>query len=198
MSDMGRPEDNPSPAIQRLAGSFSWILLILSAGLLFLFAWPEVRTLLDFVFGVAQPDWIREVTLFGYFASWCVAMQVDVSIQKYVYRANANRDRLFLKGFGIAVTLFAVALVMIWSRNSAIRLAIVLNMFFLTNVIAWLLTEKLVRPVIELSRKLYQGSSEEHSRLAQLDIVASYINGRWQWWRFLFMLLLICFMDIIS
>jgi hypothetical protein len=149
MNDSGSLETGDrSPTIQKLAATFSWMVFVLSTVLLLVFAWPEIRSELNSFIERVQPEEIRDIALSAYFLSWVVAMYVDVRIQGRVYQEDPSGGGLAFKGSIVALVLFFLAVTLIWSRTSELRLVIVLNLFFFTNVLAWLQTVRLVRPVI--------------------------------------------------
>jgi len=199
MSDAWPPDaGDRTPSIQSLATNFAWMLFALSALLLLFFAWPGIWSELEPVFAKIQPEQIRNFTVLSYFASWMIAMFVDLRIQSAVYQADPSKNRLSLKGLGVAATLFVVGVILILSRTTAGSLAFALNVFFLTNILAWLQVKRLVRPIILSSRHFYIMESSNHPALAQLDILAAYITGKWHWHRFMWMLVIIAVVDIIS
>jgi hypothetical protein len=183
-------------SIQSAATLVQWMLVAAAFLLLGSFAWAALQNELIAVLQKTTPEQLRDMTLFVYFASWVVAMGVDLRIHKSAYQQDMGKRDFFFRAVGSTMLLLVVALILIWSRRSTIKLAIFLDIFFAANFLTWLQANVLARSLIASTRASLAPETEVSPKSDQLNVIASYMSGRWQVHRFRAMLVTILLVNI--
>jgi hypothetical protein len=186
----------PEPIAQWALRSI-WIV----GGILaFLFTWLQIRNIFVPVLKNADPHHLRRFTLIVYYLCWVGGASFDVHVQREVYRRDPNQGRIPLAAFIGVTMLLAVAGILMWASTSDQGFALALVPFVIANFIGWRIVLARVRPMIEATRSHY-AENANYFRLEQLELVAWYMTGWWQWARFALMAALValanalCFSD---
>lgn len=170
--------------IKMLSLTRIWIS-ILSGGLVLIFGWLKLK-------GVSiiplTTDSAARFLLSGsmvlYYFSWVFGASWDAKDQALVYLTAPNKGRIPIMAMGLMVILTVVFAILCWVDTYK-KFAMVLGVFWFVNLIAWqFLVRKLSRRTIAISSAILLNSGH-HMELAKLNIIREYIDGSWEWWRFI-------------
>src|SRR5215510_2648780 len=161
-------------------------------------------TLKDIPFGPAlsstNPDYLQAIILTIYVWCWAAGTTIDTNFQSAVYMADPQgghvRTGSLVAVAGLAIVVIALLLV----RSNELWFAVVLAVFSLVDVLAWLyLRYSFLPPIIEATQKKYSDPKEpDHYGQLLLNIVVTQITGNWKWWRQLAMSAVIAAMIVIA
>jgi hypothetical protein len=174
----------------RVIGAFATLL-----GLLF--AWVQLREIPLPPIENAEPTYIRRLALAFYYACWVAGTTVDANVQKEVYRRDPKSGKVSREVFLAVMGLFVVVAVLLWASSSDERVSLALAPFLVVNVMGWRVVVRRVTPIIESTYSLLR-RDQEYVAIEQLNLIASYINGRWQWFRFAIMAVIVAAADIVT
>jgi hypothetical protein len=119
-------------------------------------------------------------------------------MQERVYERDPSWHRTLSAGLLIAALLCLFAIILILSRTNAKFFVISLNLFFIVNIVSWLLTKRLVRRVIDASRHVYSRESNDTPKLVQINVVDQFMTGNWHWNRFIVLIFILMSIDVVT
>jgi hypothetical protein len=170
--------------IDRLAEEglvYIWVAGIIITGL---FAWALLRNLaLGPALTHIEHEYLQPFVLAIYYACWVAGTKFDLNTQKWVYLIDPARKRFPVNSIAVVALLVGLALLLFWFKDDERWFSLSLMGLLIANVIAWLHVLSRVLPIIKQSSKHFRETSDFFA-LERLHVVAYYINGRWQWWRF--------------
>ncbi len=174
---------------------YVWVIGLVITGL---FGWVLLKHV-PFIEGVfyLKHEYLQPLLLAFYYYCWVAGTKFDLTTQKWVYLSDPSKKRFPISSVLVVACLCGIAVLLFWVKDNDKLFASTFGGLVATNVIAWLHILSRVLPIIRLSAKMYK-SSDEYFGIERLYIVAYYINGRWQWWRFFGMFLIVACMIIVS
>ncbi|OEU75377.1 MAG: hypothetical protein BA874_09100 [Desulfuromonadales bacterium C00003068] len=174
-----------------------WIK-ILSSALVIVFGWLKLHGV-SLIALTSSPvaNFLLMITMIIYFFSWVFGALWDAHDQALVYLTSPNKGRLPIMAIGLMIIITVVFGILCWI-NSYRDFAMVLGAFWLINLIAWLfLVSNISKKAFDLSSNILK-ANEDTIELVSLNIVRDYIEGKWQWWRFMLGGLLILCINVLA
>lgn len=160
-----------------------WIRLF--AGLLALaFGWLKLRgvSIAPMTTDISSSILLKASIVLYYF-SWLFGASSDTKDQALVYLTAPNKGQIPKKAIGLMITL-AIVFAILCYVDTYLKFVIALACFWFINLIAWrYMVTKLLRKTIIDSSNIYINFCH-YTELSKLKIVEQYIDGSWQWWRF--------------
>jgi hypothetical protein len=181
--------------IQGLGRTVRWFIWIIGALLAVFFGWLQFRNFpVRSIFERAEPDFLLRLTLALYYTCWIFGSTFDTNIQTTVYLRDPNQGLLPRTAYVLLIGFGVVAAILLWASESERYFAGVLTGFIVFNILGFIYILSVVRPMINVSRERYALTNDLFG-IEQLNLVARYMTGRWQFWRFVVMILMIAGID---
>jgi hypothetical protein len=186
-------QHDPGSDGDEVAPLFKWVIRVIwlfATVLGVLFTWVQFSQIPFPPIENAEPTYIRRIALAIYYACWVAGTSVDANIQKEVYRRDPLHGSIPREAIAAVVGLFAAAALLLWASTSDERTSLALIPFLAIDIIGWRIILRRVGPIISDTADDYRRANQFY-RLEQLEIVRSYITGRWHWVRFALMALIV-------
>jgi hypothetical protein len=166
---------------QKAIGIIAFVLPLLFAYLSFKDV--PIQDILKSLSSQSAASILWKITLTIYFLAWVFGTKNDAEDQELVYRHVPDRGRLSSQSIGVIAGIFVLMAILLWSPNFEL-FAGALSAFFLFNIFAWrYLVSTIVNPSVEASLASIR-SRGDYVGGEELLVVADYLRGRWQWYRF--------------
>jgi hypothetical protein len=142
-----------------------------------------VKDLIESLSNASAAQILWKLTLFFYFLLWVWGTKTDAEDQELVYRSVPDKGRFSASYTGVAVGIFALAAMLLYSPNFEFFTA-ALATFFIFNIFSWqFLVRKVVGPSLSSSRTAAK-DLEDLIGAEELEVIRRYLCGKWQWYRF--------------
>lgn len=143
------------------------------------------------------PQLLIRIALILYFWSWVIATPFNLHLQSTVFTQDPHHGRVPVGYYFLLPMLLAVgALLAVTSRNER-YLALAFSFLLIIDLPIWWQWVVWSRRVIEASKVTYLHQSAPHySGVERLNLIENYISGRWQWGRYVAMVLMLIGINI--
>jgi hypothetical protein len=173
------------PDMVRMARRTRTLIGVLATVLCSLFAWLQLR---DIPFTPIVENLsaraVFKATMFVYYTCWIAGTKWDTDDQELLYSVAPGDGTLPSRGILTAVLLAALFGLLCWVPSPRV-FAILLGLFLALNVVSWrFLVTRITRKATGDARQL-NASRKNYGEVACLQIWNRYMDGRWQWYRFL-------------
>jgi len=184
--------------IERLAQLVRRIVKVLAWLLASAFAFLKLR-------GVPMPalesglagSVIFSISMVVYYLSWCFGAPWDSRYEQRVIVIAPNKGRLTLDGILLMVLLTVLFGILCYVNTQNLFFWFLLA-FWMVNWGGWrVLVKKFLLEAFRASVLVYS-KEEKYFEIVRLDLVKDYIDGRWQWIRFVYGAILIATFLIIN
>jgi hypothetical protein len=173
------------------------LIKYIGAALFAIFTYLQLK---DFQVGSAietiSPDLLRRLVMILYYWCWIFGATFDTDIQEMAYFTEKGRNRLTLKSVALIVLFGIVFAVLLWAERDDRLFAAALTTFFLCNVAGFAYVLWFIAPIVGNSSQKYR-EGRNYFSLAQLELVAGFMNGWWQRARFATGIVLVAIMNAI-
>ena len=185
----------PIGGLATLARKF---IAIVSGSILLLFAWIQIKDVqVGETLQKMSPELLIKTSLIIYYAGWVGGTNFDTNYQQRAYLVDPKRGHVTMEAF-ILVTIFGgAALALLWVRSDEKLFAILLGVFTISNIMGWRYIVRRVRPIIVASRSKFIELGD-YFGLEQLNIVDTYMTGRWQRHKFIAILVMVVLTCIVT
>lgn len=171
-------------------------IFALILGLIFGFLKLKGISITPFVNNLSA-DLILKFSLVIYYFSWVAGTISDTNDQEIVYIRGPKKERFPFHVYVVA-SIIAIAFGLLCWANNFQRFALALSTFWIINLISWrYMISFIVGEIIIDSQKEYQ-SINSFSLFEKLNVVKNYIDGKWQWNRFIIGLLLLIIINMLA
>ncbi len=148
------------------------------------------------LFERAEPDLLLKLTLALYYSCWVFGSTFDTNLQMSVYVRDPNRGLFPKFAYALLIGFGAAAAILLWASKEEAYFAFVLTGFVAFNILGFFYILRYVKPIMAASKEQYE-IKRDYFGLEQLDLVITYMSGRWQSLRFTVMVLLAIAMNVI-
>jgi hypothetical protein len=140
----------------------------------------------------ANPEHIKDITLWVYYTLWFWGAPIDNAYHKNSWEVGPEVDenKELWQAIGFIAIGVLIAAVGLRYRHDDFIFSLFLAAFFVFNVVGQYYIVYMTRPIIEASREKFH-QQRDSFKLARLEISDWYISGKWQTVRFVIMLLMI-------
>jgi hypothetical protein len=183
--------------IENLAWWATIFVNVVCGILVAVFAWLQFRN-----YSIAQliektePEAFLRCIMLGFYLCWVFGPNFDVKVQKRVYVKDPLRGELTSVGLLLLVVFSLSAIFMLWATSNERTFFAALSLFIVLNVVGYFFIYHRMRPAAEASGHLFY-STGNLFRFAELMLVTEYMFGRWQRYRFLFMVIAVSILDVL-
>ena len=184
--------------IDRLAKWARRFIGIVSGSILLLFAWIQIKEVpvADAIQKIS-PELLIKTSLIIYFAGWVGGANFDTRYQQKAYSVDPKLGAVTTEAFVLVAIFLAAALALLWARSNERLFAALLGVFTISNIMGWRHIVKRVRPIINASRSEFTGARDYFS-LEKLNVIDTYMTGRWQRHRFTAMLIMVALICVVT
>jgi hypothetical protein len=184
-------------AVNRLAGWARKFIGVISGVLGVFFAWVQLKEVpFTEILEQTSPEFLTTTALIIYYACWIGGTNFDVRIQQRVYVADPKSGNLTIETIFITTIFFIVTILLLYVSKNTKAFAVLLAVFVVANIYGWRHIVARVKPAANASRNKF-ASRNNLFRLEQLNLVQTYMTGKWQMHRFWTMLGLIAVTNIV-
>jgi hypothetical protein len=166
--------------------------------LVLLFAWLKIKSIqIAQIFEHAEPALLLKISVIAFYISWTFGPDFDIKVQKLVYVTDPHGGKLAPSAYLLVLAFSVNAAFMIWASDKYQGLFFVaLNAFIVINIAGYAVTYRRMEPAAKASRKLFL-ENKDYFGFLQLSVVKEYIFGKWQLYRFIFVVFGVCLLDAI-
>jgi len=144
-----------------------------------------------------EHEYLQSFVLALYYLCWIAGTKFDCATQKLVYLTDPQKRKFPVTSVMVVGMLILVAAGLFGTKDNEKLFSCFLTGLVIANVLAWLHLLTRVIPIIKASAKRYR-EREYFLGLERLYLVAYYINGRWQWYRFFGMITIVSLLLLVS
>jgi len=119
------------------------------------------------------------------FFSWWYGLRFDINMQEFVYESVPGRGQFPFAGYPLALSVIVFFSLMCGFRNFVGLFLVFYLLFFVSNILGWTYITLFIASSIEKTRNNLREQPDALHRFF-LDLVSSYMRGRWQIARFTF------------
>ena len=184
--------------IDRVAAEGLSYISIAAAILGFFFTWLQFRDIpIAELVQKTNGQYVQRVLLVIYYFCWIAGTTFDIHMQKSVYLVDPHGKNKHFSSVLTVVILVVVAAALLATKDNPFWFSAALSMFFTVNIAAWIHIQQRVLPLIQSSRRKYNEYAD-FIGLEKLLVVADYIVGKWQWYRFAAIGLVLLCLDAVA
>jgi hypothetical protein len=187
----------PIRAVQGIGRTVRRAIWLIGGVLALIFSWIQLRDIpVASLIEKTEPDLLLRFTLALYYSCWVFGTTFDTNLQSSVYVRDPNRGLIPKFAYVLLIGFGVVAALLMWASKSEAYFAIVLTFFVACNIGGFCYVLSYVRPIMAASKEQYE-LKRDYFGLEQLDLVIVYMSGRWQWLRFIAMVVMAIAMNVI-
>ena len=133
-----------------------------------------------------------KLSLVLYYFSWIFGANADLRDEDYTLNVYPNNNKIPKNAFGVLAFLVLI-FALLCLVNTERQFIILLTGFLIFNILSWLYLVRFAKKTLDTNRE----QSRDKFDFEYHKVLENYLMGRWQWYRFIYAIMLIAFLNYI-